>query len=178
MIRRITATSWPAESVSEDLARRANYPRIMSPSTTVAFVGILVAVLLFVLAAMVWQEAKRRRFDPGPTYVVEEAVSFIADRLDPDTRTRLRRVDIRRIVEWEVFYLQGLAQKNRKTPVETVAGGTDAAVDYIAGEILDRHGVSYSLDDIRSVLRIEAEYLMAIGAVGEVVEGNVGGDDR
>jgi uncharacterized membrane protein len=144
--------------------------------TTVALVAILGAVFLGIVAALVWQEAKKRGFDDGPAYVVEDAVAFIVPRLDEDTRTRLRTSDVRRIVQWEVHYLQGLAQDDRRTPVETVAGGAPAAVDYIADEIAARHGVTYAHDDIRRVLRHEAEYLVAIGAVGDQVSD--GGEPR
>ena len=33
----------------------------------------------------------------------------------------LGRADVLRILEYEIFYLQGLAQEKRRTPVETVA---------------------------------------------------------
>lgn len=144
--------------------------------TTVALVAILGAVFLGIVAALVWQEAKKRGFDPGPAYVVEDAVAFIVARLDDDTRSRLATADVRRIVQWEVHYLQGLAQDDRRNPVETVAGGAPAAVAYIADEIAARHRVTYAHEDIRRVLRLEAEYLVAIGAVGDQVSD--GGEPR
>ena len=59
--------------------------------------------------------------------------------------------------------------------METVAGGHDDSVGYIAGQIEAKHGVAYPQEDIEAVLRLEADYLMAIGAVGEPVE--VGEDE-
>ncbi len=144
--------------------------------TTVPLVAILGAVFLGVVAALVWQEAKKRTFDDGPSYVIEDAVDFIVSRLDEDTASRLRTPDVRRIVQWEVYYLQGLAQEDRRNPVETVAGGSPAAVGYIADEIAARHGVTYAHEDIRRVLHLEAGYLMAIGAVGDQVSD--GGEPR
>ena len=140
----------------------------MSPAAIIAFVGLLLGVLLVIVALMVWQEARRRPSYEPLEYVVEDAVKHIQERLPENSR--LTRSDIRRILQWEVFYLQGLAQEDRKNPVETVAGGHEASVDYIASEIEERHGVSYSHEDIEEVLRLEADYLMAIGAVGEPVE--------
>ena len=58
----------------------------------------------------------------------------------------------------------------RPTSSETVAGGHEASIEYIAGEIEEKHGVSYPHDQIDEVLRLEADYLMAIGAVGDPVE--------
>lgn len=144
----------------------------MSPVTTVAFVGLLVAIFVFVVAAMVYQEARGRSpATEGPVYVVEDAVAFIWDRLKPEPRQRLRPADVRRIVEWEVYYLQGLAQKNRRNPVEVTAGGAPAAIEYIVERIAGEHGVSYAHDDVAAVLALEARYLASIGAVGEPVGG-------
>jgi hypothetical protein len=140
----------------------------MTPAAIIAFVGLLLGVLLVIVALMVWQEARRRPSYEPLEYIVEDAVKHIQERLGEDSS--LARSDIRRILEWEVFYLQGLAQEDRKNPVETVAGGHQASVGYIASEIEERHGVSYPHDEIEEVLRLEADYLMAIGAVGEPVE--------
>lgn len=121
-----------------------------------------------IVALMVWQEARRRPSYEPLEYVIEDAVKHVQEGLTDESR--LSRADIRRILEWEVFYLQGLAQEDRKNPVETVAGGHQSSVEYIASEIEQSHGVSYSHGDIEEVLRLEADYLMAIGAVGEPVD--------
>lgn len=139
----------------------------MSSLEIITFVAMLVGVLLVIVALMVWQEAKRRPSYEPLEYVVNDAVKHVAERL-PD-ESGLRSADIRRILEWEIFYLQGLAQDNRKNPVETVAGGHEMSVDYIADQIHTKHGVSYSLTQIAEVLRLEADYLVAIGAVGDPV---------
>lgn len=147
----------------------------MTSFTLVGLLALLSAVFLLVVAALLWQEAKRRTFDEGYVYVVDDAVDFIHGRLDDPS---FRRSDVKRIIEYEIFYLQGLAQENRRNPVEVVAGGSEAAVAYIAGRIAEVHDVSYPLEQIRSVLALEAEYLRSIGAVGEPVEDVPGGEDR
>jgi hypothetical protein len=145
-------------------------------SSLFTLIVFLVAVFLVIVAVMVWQEGTTRTMTGEPVYVVDDAVQFIDDRL---TDTALGRADIRRIVEWEVYYLQGLAQKDRRTPVEVVAGGAEPAVEYIKGRIADTHGVAYSHHDIRRVLAIEADYLASIGAVGARVENDaLGGDEQ
>lgn len=133
----------------------------------VALVAVLIAIFLLVVAALLWQEAKRRSFDEGYTYVVDDAVDFIHGRLEG---SKLVRSDVKRIIEYEVFYLQGLAQERRSQPVEVVAGGAEPAVEYIAARIAEAHKVSYPLDEIRAVLALEADYLGSIGAVGEPVD--------
>ena len=139
----------------------------MSSLEIFTFVAFLVGVLLVIVALMVWQEARRRPSYEPLEYVVNDAIKHVAERLPEDSG--LRTGDIRRILEWEVFYLQGLAQDKRRNPVETVAGGHEASVEYIADEIRSKHGVSYSQEQIAEVLRLEADYLVAIGAVGDPV---------
>jgi hypothetical protein len=130
----------------------------------------LVAVLLIIVALVIWQHAQRE----GPnevTFGIENAVSFISARLDPEVRKRLGTDGVRRVVEWEVFYLQGLAQEDRRHPVETVAGDYGPAVEFIKGEIARVHGRTYSAEDIGSVLALGVTYLQSIGAIGEVAGG-------
>lgn len=139
----------------------------MSGAEIIAFVAVLVGVLLVIVAMMVWQEARRRPSYEPLEYVVNDAIKHIAERLPEGSD--LSNTDIRRILEWEVYYLQGLAQDDRKNPVETVAGGHELSVEYIADQIRTKHDVSYSQEEIAEVLRLEADYLVAIGAVGEPV---------
>lgn len=139
----------------------------MSSVEILTFVALLVGVLLVIVALMVWQEARRRPSYEPLEYVVNDAVKHIMERL-PDGVT-LQRSDVRRILEWEVYYLQGLAQPKRSQPVETAAGGHAASIEYISEQIHSKHGVSYSDDEIEEVLRLEADYLLAIGAVGDPV---------
>ena len=142
----------------------------MSGAALVGFVGLLVGVLFFIIALIVWQQAKRTPSYEPLEYVVEDAVRHVEAGLEAEGNANLKRADIRRILEWEVFYLQGLAQKKRSNPVETVAGGHEASISYIVDQIRLKHGVSYASADVEDVLRYEADYLMRIGAIGEPVE--------
>jgi hypothetical protein len=139
----------------------------MSSLEVLTFVAMLVGVLLVIVAMLVWQEARRRPSYEPLEYVINDAIKHIAERLPSDSP--LSNADIRRILEWEVFYLQGLAQDDRRNPVDTVAGGHAASVEFIADQIHRKHGVSYSQGEIEEVLRLEVDYLVAIGAVGEPV---------
>lgn len=141
----------------------------MSGVTTIALGALLGAVLLGVVAILLWQEAKRRHGADEAVYVVSDALRHVNDHLAPEIRRRVGDAGIQRIIEWELFYLQGLAQESRRQPVETVAGGSATAVEYIGHQIAERHGVEIPSEDIRAVLEMEAEYLHTIGAVGERV---------
>ena len=139
----------------------------MAPITAVMLGAVLLAVFLAVIAALMWQEAKKRTYDEGAVYVVDDAVDFILERLG---ESQLGRSDVKRVIEYEVFYLQGLAQDNRRNPVDVIAGGDESAIDYITHRIAETHGVSYAWGDVRAILSHEAEYLVSIGAVGEPVD--------
>jgi len=130
----------------------------------------LFAVLLAVTALVIWQHASRTQ--PAEiTFGVTDAVDFILPRLAPDVAARLGRAGVQRIVEWEIFYMQGLAQERRSQPVVTVAGDYEPAVEYIVSEILRRHAVTYPAADVSAVLDEEVAYLASIGAIGEVAGG-------
>ena len=146
-------------------------------ASTLALIALLVGVFLVILALVVWQEAKRRPSYEPLEYVVDDAVKHIDAGLTAEGNESLSRGDIRRILEWEVYYLQGLAQDDRKNPVETVAGGHEASVTYIVEQIAQKHGVSYPREDVEAVLRHEADYLFRIGAVGEKVNPS-GGEEE
>jgi len=118
----------------------------------------------------VWQEA-RKRTRPDPAYVVEDAIAFAWEGLDDEVRSQLSKTDVRRIFEWEVYYLQGLADR-RARGVDIVAG-SDLAIEFIRAKTTAAHGADYSPEDIRAVLALEALYLDHIGAVGEAI-GEVG----
>ena len=141
----------------------------MSPRTAVLVSALLLALFLVLIAAMVWQEAKRRS-NTGPlVYSVDDAVDYVMDNVPSEVRGRLGKAGIRRILEWEVYYLQGLADRKPAQEVAVIAGGHGPAVEYIAEQIGERHGATYDEADIRAVLAGEAGYLTSIGAVGEPV---------
>jgi hypothetical protein len=132
--------------------------------------ALLFALLLAIVGTMVWQEAKKRPVTEAATYVVDDAARFIYPLLSDPVIDRLDLDDVRRILEWEVRYLQG-ADAPRKGEEVPVAGGSDEAVAFISSR-LRRDGVPrYSEQEIREVLRHEGAYLVEIGAVGRQVEG-------
>jgi hypothetical protein len=129
----------------------------------------LLGVLLLVGALVLWQHASRGGNEL--TFGMEDAVEFVMARLSDTARGRLKEGGVRRILEWEVYYLQGLAQENRRMPVETVAGAYGPAVEYIRNQISQRHNLEYPEGDIEGVLDLGVEYLASIGAIGDPVGG-------
>ncbi len=130
--------------------------------------ALLVAVLLAIAAAMVWQEAIKRPAREPLTYVLEDAVRFVHDRFGPEPP--LTRDDIRRILEWEVIYLQGISPKSSGNLQAVRVGGSEDAIQFISRQITRRSGPRYSAEAIQVVLEGEAEYLDSIGALGPSVD--------
>lgn len=133
---------------------------------------ILLGVLLVVVGLLVWQHG-RQKPQGEVIFGIQDAVSFIDARLDEGTRNRVGVDGIRRIVEWELFYLRGLAQADRRNPVDTVAGEYRPAVEFIRNEIVRTSERAYTTDDVGSVLALAASYLESIGAIGKEVGGMV-----
>lgn len=131
----------------------------MSPP--VILLVVLAVVFVAVAGAFAWQE--RRSEDQDVTiYSVEDSIAYVYAHLSDGVAQNLNRSDVRRILEWEVRYLQDPAVHG-EAPV--VAGGLPSA-EY-AQSSLAALGHAYDGPEIIEVLDLRAEYLANIGAVGE-----------
>lgn len=139
----------------------------MSGATNVVLGTLLFAFLLGAVALMLWQEGRRRSFDTTPTYIIEDAVGHIAERLDPDVLDRVGIEGVERIIGWEVRYLQAGPGVSPERPA--VAGGHESAVAFIVERTAEIDGLAYAPGDVSAILALEANYLVAIGAVGAEV---------
>jgi hypothetical protein len=127
-------------------------------------IAALVAVLAVFGIGMVLQERGRRVDDGVVVYGVDDAVVYIWERVPEDMTGVIGRADIRRILEWEMLYLQ--QPSKREGPA--VVGGLDAAA--FVQQRAHETGHSYEPEAIFVVLDLQADYLQAIGAVGGPVE--------
>lgn len=136
--------------------------------TAIALGAVLLAFFLVLVAAMVWQEARRRPDSEPPVYALEEAASFVHDRL-PASAT-LGRDDVLRILEWQVFFLQESVRGVEAGEGEVVVGVTSEAVDYIEERTRTVQQKRYARAEIEMVLAGQGGYLASIGAVAEPVQ--------
>lgn len=131
----------------------------------VAVGALLFAVLIVVVAALVWQEA-RRAARPVPEYLLDEAAAFVMDCLCADAASRLGIDGVADLLLW------GFEERRSRAS----AGDGDPAV-YGSGDILEalversraERGTAYDPFDVAEVIAAESEYLAAIGAVGDPV---------
>jgi hypothetical protein len=135
----------------------------------VLLLSLAVVLVVFGLG-LAWQERRVRRDDPI-VYGVEECLEYVWDRLDPDVARDATRSDVRRILEWELHYLQ---QPKVRGESEAVVGGLEAA--QYAQDRATAAGHPYEPPLILSVLELQAEYLVAIGAVAEPADEPVIGE--
>jgi hypothetical protein len=128
--------------------------------------GILLIVLGLVLAGVAlgfaWQ-GRRGEGEDIAVYSVEDSIRFVTERLTPATAETIKRSDVRRILEWEVRYLQDPGLRGDDDPV--VAGGLPSAE--FAQESLALLGHAYDGPEIIEVLDLRSGYLREIGAIGE-----------
>ncbi len=129
----------------------------------VLLAGALVIVLVVVALAFAWQE-RRPPGDDAVIYGVEDALAFVMARLSDESAALVGRADVRRILEWEMRYLQDPSLRDSEV---AVVGGMDAA-DYAQRRAMAQ-GHPYEPSAIIEVLELQAAYLATLGAVGDPV---------
>lgn len=129
----------------------------------VAAGSILFALLLITVAAMVWQEARRRAAAGDAVYVLDEAARFVHELLPEGAAARLTAGDVERILEW------GLEHGAAAARTGSAVLGSGDAMDYVM-ERAEAGGHDYDPMDVAAVMVNESRYLAAIGAVGDPVE--------
>ena len=131
----------------------------MTSGFLIVLLGLLLAGVAFGFA---WQ-GRRGAAEELAVYSVEDSIRFVIERLTAATAASIKPSDVRRILEWEVRYLQDPGLRDNGGPV--VAGGLPSA--QFAQESLAVLGHVYDGPEIIEVLDLRAEYLREIGAVGE-----------
>jgi len=121
----------------------------------------LVIVLVVFGVGLLLQE--RRPSEVAIVYSVEDALDFVWDGLSDTTKQSIGRGDVRKILEWEMHYLQRPDHREG----EAVVGGVEAAA--YAQERAIEQGIGYEPEVIFEVLEHQAEYLETLGAVGNPV---------
>jgi len=119
--------------------------------------GAAAALVVFAIAALfIGRETSRLdRQPPRPVYDVDEAVSWIADRLPFEVAAELTHAELRRILLAAVDWFRLLAFEERV-----------AAEDETVTHVGDIVGLPERF--VRLALRSLADYLQVIGATGPV----------
>ena len=130
---------------------------------------LLVAIVFGVAAVVIGREA--RRLDarsPNPTFNIDDAVDWVADRLPFEISAVLSHGDVRQIIDWnlEYFRTRGVSGNGSSThvPGPVVVGGAET-VDYVMHQA-ELAGLEVTPEQVHAVLDAQMSYLEAIGAVG------------
>lgn len=124
----------------------------------------LVVVLTAFGVGLMLQERGRRVDDGVSVYGVDDAIVYIWERLPDDIIELIDQSDIRRILEWEMVYLQQPSKRDGPA----VVGGVEVA-QFVQDRAYET-GHAYEPEAIFAVLDLQSEYLRAIGAVGGPVD--------
>lgn len=128
------------------------------------FFAVMMALVFAFGIAMFWQESRRMQ-QSEKIYGVEDSIEFIWEGLGED-KLGLKKSDVRRILEWEMHYLQ--KPELWEEDGQPVVGG-EAAAAYTQEQSFEE-GFAYEPEQIYAVMDLQAEYLVAIGAVGDIVD--------
>jgi hypothetical protein len=132
--------------------------------------GLVVAVVVFAIAAMVIGREARRldAVPPRPVFDIDQAVAWVADHLPFDVSAVLSHDDVRKIIDWnlEYFRTKGVSGNGSTAHTEgpVVVGGAET-VDWVLARA-QSVGTSYTAAQVHAVLDAQMTYLEAIGAVG------------
>lgn len=126
----------------------------------------LLVALVFVFGfGMFWKESRRMQY-PEAIYGVEDSIEFVWETLGEE-KLGLKKSDVRRILEWEMHYLQQPHLWEEEEGIPIIGG--EAAARYTQ-EAAFEAGYAYEPNQIFAVMDAQAAYLLAIGAVGDAVE--------
>jgi len=129
---------------------------------------------VFVIAAIViGREAHRLdALAPRVVYDIDEATSFVADRLPSDSQARLTYAELRKMLVLHMGWLhsKGLQPQDvidrRQDITESVVFGEETLTAFLMGEAMEARIEVLDDVDIVLVVRAHLDYFEAIGAVG------------
>ena len=140
---------------------------------TVVF-AIVAALAVFVIAAtVIGREAHRLdALAPRAVYDLDEATSFVADRLPTESQARLTYAELRKMLAMHMAWLEskGLQPRDvidrRQDITESVIIAEDELTAYLLGNAADARIEVLDDVDVVHVVRAHLDYFEAIGAVG------------
>ena len=135
----------------------------------IALFWVLCALVSFVIAALAVGSVTgvQAQRPLRAVYVVEDAVTYVADHLPDDVSAQVSYDDVRAVVDAQIGYLgrRGLASGRTFDTVadDLVVVDEDEPLAWVLGELEDRELTD---DQVVVILRAEAGYQRGIGAVG------------
>lgn len=146
---------------------------------TLAFAVASIACIFVIASVVVGREAHRLDgVAPRTVYQLDEAISFVADRLPTETQSRLTPGELRKllVLHMDWLRLKGLQPQDvidrPQDITDPIVIGEETLTAYLLGEA-EHAGVEVLDDvDIVYVVRAHLDYFEAIGAVGPSASSN------
>jgi hypothetical protein len=142
-----------------------------------AAAALLVVAIAWFSVAMV---SSRLAATPAmAVFDIEEATSYVADNLPDPVSAKISHDDVRLLLRWEITYLRerGVASYGRVDEEAEFAALSAASMvadeDELVDDLLRRavdEGIDVDAVDIVCVTDLASDYLVAIGAIGTVVD--------
>jgi hypothetical protein len=143
----------------------------------VVFILAVGAVAVFAIAAVViGREAHRLdAVAPRATYVLDDAVDYVADHLPPESQARLTHDEVRRLLQLHMaqlrrYGLQPPAAVDQVQGIDRVVVEETDAAGYLMGQV-DAAGMDVDDVDVVNVVDAHLAYFDMIGAVGPPAAG-------
>lgn len=148
-------------------------------AVTLIFAAVSIVCVFVIASVVVGREAHRLdSVAPRAVYQLDEAITFVADRLPPDTQSRLTLDELSKllVLHMDWLRLKGLQPQDvvdrRQDITDPVVVGEETLTAYLLGEA-ENVGVDVLDDvDIVYVVRAHLDYFEAIGAVGPSASSN------
>ena len=145
-------------------------------SVAVVFILAVAAVAVFAIAAAtIGREARRLdALAPRATYVLDEAVEYVADHLPADSQARLTPGEVRQLLQLHMaqlrrYGLQPPVAVDQVQNIDAVVVEETDAVGYLIGQV-DAAGMDVTDVDVVNVVDAHLAYFDYIGAVGPPAE--------
>ena len=140
---------------------------------TVVFAIVAALAVFGIAATVIGREAHRLdALAPRVIYDIDEATSFVADRLPSDSQARLTYAELRKMLVLHMGWLhsKGLQPQDvtdlRQNITESVVFGEETLTAFLMGEAMEARIEVLDDVDIVHVVRAHLDYFEAIGAVG------------
>src|SRR5689334_22524816 len=122
---------------------------------------LLVAVVFAVAAVVIGREARRLdAVPPNPSFSLDDAVEWVADRLPDEVTAVLSHGDVRQIIDWnlEYFRTRGVSGNGHSSQIEgpVVVGGAET-VDYVVHRARAA-GIDFTPAQVHAVLDAQMSY--------------------
>lgn len=148
-------------------------------AVTLIFAAVSIVCVFVIASVVVGREAHRLdSVAPRAVYQLDEAITFVADQLPPDTQSRLTLDELSKllVLHMDWLRLKGLQPQDvvdrRQDITDPVVVGEETLTAYLLGEA-ENVGVDVLDDvDIVYVVRAHLDYFEAIGAIGPSASSN------